>query len=455
MADAFADDRSLQAFTERNADYYARAFERQARPYQAFNPNLAALLVGPLWAASRRLWGLFWFGMLGELLAVILLIRAFLPTDDAVPADGATAPSKLAPLALLALLRVAQSLVANAIYLRRYERWRIDNNVGGGFAGRPLLAGIALMLAIYPLMIYRFCSAKVAAEIAAFPAATGFSHLIAKRINDLFDWMTVEFEAFFDAITAVIRTILNHIDWILVATPWPVTGLIVLLIAWRLAGWRVALFALISLAYLGLFGFWEKSMSTMALVITSVAICMLFGLPLGIWCAKSRRVEALLYPVLVAMQTLPTFVYLIPVIAFFSIGKTPGVIATVIFALPPMIKLTALGIRQVPAHIVEAAVAYGGSPAQILFKVELPLAKPSIMTGLNQTIMMALSMAVIAALIGAGGLGEDVVRALQFLQKGPGMLAGLAIVLCAMVIDRVLQGAHGRDANGTRRTPDR
>jgi glycine betaine/proline transport system permease protein len=159
-------------------------------------------------------------------------------------------------------------------------------------------------------------------------------------------------------------------------------------------------------------------------------------------------VETVLNPVLDAMQTLPTFVYLIPAIAFFSVGKTPGVLATVIFALPPMIRLTALGIRQVPAHIVEAAVAYGARPSQILFKVELPLAKPSIMTGINQTVMMALSMVVIAALIGAGGLGEDVTRALQFLQKGQGMLAGLAIVLCAMVIDRVLQGSHRGSGDG-------
>jgi glycine betaine/proline transport system permease protein len=347
-----------------------------------------------------------------------------------------------AALVLFAIIRFAEASIANTLYLRRYERWRVDSGIKGGFGGRPLLAGIAILLAIYPLTIYRYASSEVVPGLATFPAAKTMARLTAQSISNLFDWMTVRFEAFFDAITAVIRLVLNHIDLVLVTTPWPVTGLIVALIAWRLAGWRVLLFTLISLGYLGLFGFWEKSMSTMALVITSVTICMVVGLPIGIWCAKSRRTEALIYPVLDAMQTLPTFVYLIPAIAFFSIGKTPGVIATVIFALPPMIKLTALGIRQVSGDIVEAAVAYGGTPAQILFKVELPLAKATIMTGLNQTIMMALSMVVIAALIGAGGLGEDVTRALQFLQKGQGMLAGLAIVLCAMVIDRIMQGSH-------------
>jgi glycine betaine/proline transport system permease protein len=444
---ASTDTTPLAAFVEHNAGYYSRAFQQMAQQRQILSLNLAALLAGPLWAAARRLWGLFWFGLLGELLAIILAGRGWHSTDDGQS-------TLIFGIALFVAVRLTLSLLANAAYLRRYERWRIDQGIGGGFGGRPLLGGIALLLAIYPLTIYRFWNAEVPIQLAAFPAAKGFAKATANGISALFDWMTIRFEAFFDAVTAIIRLVLNHIDMVFVMTPWPVTGLIILLLAWRLAGWRIALFALASLAYLGFFGFWEKSMSTLALVVTSVAIILVFAMPLGIWCAKSRRVEAVLYPILDAMQTLPTFVYLIPAIAFFSIGKTPGVIATVIFAMPPMIKLTALGIRQVPAHIVEAAVAYGGSPAQILFKVELPLAKPSIMTGLNQTIMMSLSMVVIAALIGAGGLGEDVIRSLQFLQKGQGMLAGLAIVLCAMVIDRVLQGAHGKGVDGSRHDTD-
>lgn len=439
MIETAAHGKPLAAFATHNAEYYARAFEAIAQRRQRLTLNPAALAVGPLWAAARRLWGLYWFGLMGELLAAIIVLRAVLAPDE----EGLTRRgSVLFGLTLFAAVRFAQALAANGVYLRRYERWRVDKRIAGGFGGRPLLIGAALMLAIYPLTMYRFCSTQVIPSLVAFPAATGFARQTARRISGLFDWITVEYEAFFDSITAVIRTVLNFIDMVLVTTPWPVMALIILLIAWRLAGWKVTLFTFVSLAYLGLFGFWEKSMSTMALVITAVSICMLIGLPLGIWCAKSRRVEAIFYPILDAMQTLPTFVYLIPAIAFFSVGKTPGVLATVIFALPPMIRLTALGIRQVPAHIVEAATAYGARPAQILFKVELPLAKASIMTGVNQTIMMSLSMVVIAALIGAGGLGEDVTRALQFLQKGQGMLAGLAIVLCAMVIDRVLQGSH-------------
>jgi glycine betaine/proline transport system permease protein len=443
------DTPALERFVEYNATYYSRAFHHLSQ-HRLLSLNLAALFGGPLWAAARRLWGLFWFGLFGELLAIILAGRAWLLPEAEFQSTEGHRSTFIAALCLFVVVRLIEALLANTAYLRRYEQWRIDNSIGAGFGGRHLLAGVGLLLAIYPLTIYRFWNAQIPAELAAFPAAKGFAKATANSISALFDWMTIKFEAFFDAVTAVIRLILNHIDLIFVTTPWPVTAFLILLIAWRLAGWRVTVFTLASLSYLGLFGFWEKSMSTLALVVTSVAIVLVLALPLGIWCAKSRRMESILYPVLDAMQTLPTFVYLIPAIAFFSIGKTPGVIATIIFAMPPMIKLTALGIRQVPSHIVEAAVAYGGSPTQILFKVELPLAKPAIMTGLNQTIMMSLSMVVIAALIGAGGLGEDVTRALQFLQKGQGILAGLAIVLCAMVIDRVLQGVHIRSGRNRR-----
>ena len=212
----------------------------------------------------------------------------------------------------------------------------------------------------------------------------------------------MHFEEFFSAITNMVRAILNFLELVLVGTPWPVTALILLLIAWRVAGWKVTVFTAAALTYLGLFGFWDKSMSTIALVATSVLICVVFGTPLGIWCAKSPRVNIIAKPILDVMQTMPAFVYLIPAVAFFSIGKPPGVLATVIFAMPPMIRLTTLGIQQVPADVKEAAIAFGATPRQLLYKVEYPLAIPSIMTGVNQTIMMSLSMVVLAALIGAG-----------------------------------------------------
>jgi glycine betaine/proline transport system permease protein len=276
----------------------------------------------------------------------------------------------------------------------------------------------------------------------------GFDAATAKVIDVGVDWMKRNWVDFFDALTAMLRATLNFVELVFVATPWPVVALCCLAIAWRLSGPRTMVFTAACLAYLGLLGFWEKSMSTMALIATAVLICVALGLPLGVICAKSRRINAVMEPILDVMQTLPTFVYLIPAVAFFSIGKPPGVIATVIFAVPPMIRLTALGIRQVPAHVREAAEAFGATPVQTLLKVELPLAVPSLRLGVNQTIMMSLSMVVIAAMIGAGGLGLDVIRSLQHLKTGQGVLAGIAIVLCAMVLDRMVRGQDPRKRDG-------
>jgi glycine betaine/proline transport system permease protein len=177
-----------------------------------------------------------------------------------------------------------------------------------------------------------------------------------------------------------------------------------------------------------------------ALLGTAAILCLAIGIPLGIWCGRRPRVYTALRPVLDFMQTMPAFVYLIPVIALFGIGKPPGVIATLIFGTPPVVRLTALGLQGVPPAIREAAQAYGATKWFLLTRVDLPLAMPSIMAGINQTILMCLSMVVIASLIGAKGLGEDVLNALQYAAVGQGLLAGFAILLCAMIIDRIVQG---------------
>jgi glycine betaine/proline transport system permease protein len=181
-------------------------------------------------------------------------------------------------------------------------------------------------------------------------------------------------------------------------------------------------------------------MSTLALVTTAVFISVLFGLPIGILAAKSPRFDVILRPILDGMQTIPSFVYLIPAIMFFGIGNVPGIIATVIFALPPMVRLTSLGIQQVDKEVVEAGVAFGCTPVQLLLKIQLPLAIPSIMTGVNQTVMMALSMVVVAAMIGAGGLGSKILYSIQRIDLGVGIEAGLGILFIAVVLDRILQG---------------
>ena len=193
------------------------------------------------------------------------------------------------------------------------------------------------------------------------------------------------------------------------------------------------------MTFVGFLGLWSEMMTTLAMVTSSVLFCVIIGVPLGILASRGERFAAILRPVLDVAQTTPSFVYLIPVVMLFSIGTVPGIIATVIFAMPPMIRLTNLGIRQVQADAIEAARAFGSTPSQILWKVQVPLAMPTIMAGLNQTIMLSLSMVVIAAFIGAGGLGEPVFEGLNALRVGLAGIGGIGIVLLAMVLDRITQ----------------
>lgn len=220
--------------------------------------------------------------------------------------------------------------------------------------------------------------------------------------------------------------------------PW----LLILLIgslAWRTAGYRVALWSIAGLTLIWNLQLWEPTMQTLILVMMATLVAVMFGLPLGIWAALSDRVYRIIMPTLDFMQTMPAFVYLIPAIPFFGLGPVSGIFATVIFSMPPAIRFTTLGIRQVPVDLTEAADAFGSTPGQKLFKVQLPLALPTIMAGINQTIMLALSMVVIAAMIGAGGLGAEVWKAIQRLEPGAGFEAGIAVVILAMILDRITQ----------------
>ena len=217
-----------------------------------------------------------------------------------------------------------------------------------------------------------------------------------------------------------------------------VTGVLVLTAAWRV-GWQFALFCLACCFVIYDTGFWPQTMVTLALVFAATFISLLLGLPLGIGVAASRRMAAVVRPTLDFMQTMPAFVYLIPAAMLFGLGRVPGVLATVIFAMPPVVRLTSLGIRQVNKEQVEAGITFGCTPLQVLFKVQIPGAMPSIMAGINQTIMMALSMVIIASMVGAGGLGNDVLASIQRLDIGLGFESGLAVVLLAIMLDRITE----------------
>lgn len=259
-------------------------------------------------------------------------------------------------------------------------------------------------------------------------------------IQAFVDWLVLNYRDFFQTIKAPIEWSLQGFEWFFNFLPPVVVIILFAAAAWRFAGRRVAVFTVVTFLLSGYLGLWGETMTTLAMVISAVFFCALAGIPLGIMAGRSDRFEIIIRPMLDAMQTTPAFVYLVPVVMLFSIGTVSGILATIVFALPPIVRLTSLGIRQVHPELVEAALSFGATPWQVLTRVQFPLALPSIMAGLNQTLMMALSMVVIAALIGAGGLGNPVVQGLNTLEIGLATIGGLTIVLLAMVLDRITQG---------------
>ncbi|WP_157015807.1 ABC transporter permease [Mesorhizobium xinjiangense] len=264
------------------------------------------------------------------------------------------------------------------------------------------------------------------------------------------DWLVPNFRPFFRSLQWPITQVLNALDGLLNATPMIVLTAVLAFIAWRTAGRSVAIFTIIALVFIDMIGQWPETMTTLSMVVTAVLFCTVLGVPLGIIAAGSDRFQAVLRPILDIMQTIPSFVYLVPIVMLFGVGMVPGIIATIIFALPPIIRLTNLGIRNVRHDLIEAANAFGSTRWQTLWEVQLPLAMRTIMAGLNQTLMLALSMVVIAALIGAGGLGLTVYTGLGRLDVGNAMAGGIGIVLIAIILDRITQALG--EARQMRRT---
>ncbi|WP_425930312.1 ATP-binding cassette domain-containing protein [Pseudomonas sp. NyZ201] len=374
-------------------------------------------LLGPAALAAAERGGLFWLALLVELTALALLAGAWREEGGWLPV-----------IALAVLL-------ANRFGCAWVSMHAHGRNAQG--AALPL----ALLLVSQALTVWRALTPDAAGALAQFPSDRDSMLAVAGAIDKLIGWSQVTFESAFVGVIVAVRTVIDGVEGALGWIPWPVPALALVYLAWRSAGAILALTTALALGYIGLFGFWDRTVSTIALVGSSVLLSLLIGVPTGILLAKRPLARRLITPLLDVMQTLPTFVYLIPAVAFFSVGKTPAVIATVIFALAPMIRLTALGIQEVPKAAVEAAVAHGATPWQTLTRVELPLASGSLLLGVNQTIVMSLSMVVVAALIGAGGLGYDVMTALRNIKGGEGALAGIAIVFCALVPDRIIQAS--------------
>jgi glycine betaine/proline transport system permease protein len=260
---------------------------------------------------------------------------------------------------------------------------------------------------------------------------------VGAPVGALVDWLTTHLGPLFSVISAIMLALLDAVLVVLTAPNPFIVTLVLVALALLERKWGFGLFTLLAFLLIQAMGLWIEAMQTLALVVVATIFAVAIGVPTGIWAARSRQASAVVRPVLDFMQTLPVFVYLIPAVFFFGIGPVPGVIATLVFAIPPAVRLTELGIRSVDKEVVEAAVAFGAKPRQMLREVQLPLALPSIMAGVNQTLMLALSCVVIAGLVGSGGLGAVVVRGISTLDVGAGFEGGLAVVFLAIYLDRL------------------
>ncbi|MGU9961435.1 MAG: ABC transporter permease [Candidatus Puniceispirillales bacterium WSBS_2018_MAG_OTU23] len=498
-AQRLADDRAenrdelLRGFVQTNPDYYSKNFAKiGATASFTFTFNWMAALLGPIWYGMRGIWkwGLPFViletfaliqmarGTFGDLGAVArdriaqiegtlvfrnkqldaainknadnidVFKRAINSLETAIvdinneilAAEQNAIWIALFGLVLLLGVKLFAGVIANPALENRFSIWLSDRTIKSGFDLFSIITSMVFVMLVFGVSIIHFAFPGILPWLGDFPTDVNIRLTAITIIEQLFEIMRSSGQWLFDFISYGIRIVLDGLEVLFVETPWPVIASVIILLSWLSAGIGGAAAAAAFLAYMGLFGFWEKAMTTLALLGTAACISIALGVPLGLFCAKRQRFYAIIRPIMDFMQTMPSFVFMIPVIAFFSVGKPAAVITTMIFGGTPVVRLTVLGMRGVPEAVREAAIAYGASKWYLLTKVDLPLAAPSILAGINQTIMLSLAMVVVASLIGAKGLGEDVLEALQYSSVGQGILAGFAILFCAMILNRIIQG---------------
>ena len=494
---AYAAERcdNIRTFVRTNPDYYIHMFDKIGAS-SSFTPtlNVMAGLFGPVWFGARGLWNWALPFLIIETLAFVQIARglfgnlaadamtriasiegtlelrrqqlaaalesgsdrvdAFQRTVDSLEANiggiraeadalAATGPTvALTGLVILILVKVAQSIMGNTALEARFSDWMSDRSVRSGLPFTHIvLSAVFMWLIVFAAMMHYSFPGQFSL-LSDFPTDPGIRLGSIDRVETFFNWAVLNGEIIFDAVTYVIRIVLDALEVIFVSTPWIVIASLIVLLTWLTAGVRMAIYSSGFLAYMGLLGFWEKAMTTLALLGTATCLSILIGIPLGMFAARRPRFYKAIQPVMDFMQTMPAFVFMIPVIAFFGTGKPAAVVTTMIFGGTPVVRLTVLGLRGVPESVREAAISFGANKWYLLTKVDLPLAGPSIRAGINQTIMLSLAMVVVASLIGAKGLGEDVLEALQYANVGQGILAGFAILFCAMILDRIVQGGR-------------
>ena len=480
-------------FVKTNSDYYVKEFQKiGSTPSFSFSFNLYAAIFGPIWFGMRNIWNWALTFLIIETFSVVQIIRGLFGniTVDAInkiaqvqstidfrkkqlEAAVTNNPDKvdvykrsiksledamqgyinevdkveasaiwiaIFGFVSLIVVKIVQGILANTTLEQRYSEWLSDKSVSPGMQKKNyILSGIfTSVIMFFSVMHYSFPGFLVIMN--EFPTHPEIRLTSIKWVETAFNYAVIKGDALFTAITFGIRSVLDFLELLFVKTPWIVIITAIVTLTGLSAGPRAAIYSTGFLCYMGFLGFWVKAMTTLALLGTAAILSIAIGIPLGIYCARRQKFYSMIRPIMDFMQTMPAFVFMIPVIAFFGTGKVAAVIITMIFGGTPVVRLTVLGLRGVPETIREAAIAYGASKWYLLRKVDLPLATPSILAGVNQTVMLSLAMVVVASLIGAKGLGQDVLEALQYANVGQGILAGVAILFVALILDRVVQG---------------
>ena len=492
---AYAADRrkNVRVFVRTNGEYYIRQFDRigaSAKFTATFNPM--AGLFGPIWFGARGLWSWALPFLVIEMLAIVQIARGMFgdlaadafariasiegtlelrrqqlaaaietgsvkidvyrrtvdALEDAIGGirDEAIVLSEqgiwiaLTGLIILVIVKAVQSTVANWALEARFSDWLSNRSLRSGLPVSHVVFSAIFMVLIVIAAVLHYSLPGRFSVLSDFPTDPDYRLNSIAWVEAFFAFCVANGEVMFDFVTYGIRMILDALELVFVKTPWIVIASLIVLLTWLTAGIRTAIWSTSFLAYMGLLGFWEKAMTTLALLGTAACLSILIGIPLGMFCARRPRFYSFIQPIMDFMQTMPAFVFMIPVIAFFGTGKPAAVVTTMIFGGTPVVRLTVLGLRGVPDSVREAAISFGANKWYLLTRVDLPLASPSIRAGINQTIMLSLAMVVVASLIGAKGLGEDVLEALQYANVGQGILVGFAILFCAMILDRIVQG---------------
>ena len=487
------DRRNLEIFVRTNTDYYSREFRRiGAKSGFITSFNLMAALLGPIWFGARNIWNYALAFLIIETFSVVQIVRGSFGdiTKDArekiekiqstidfrnqqLLSAKQNNPDKvevyeraitsleramegyvinintieesaiwitISGVFILLITKCVQGFISNIILERRYSEWLSDHSINQGMTANHFLLSFIFTFIIMFLSVINYSFPGYLVFLDQFPTHPDIRINSINFVESSFDLAVVKGDAVFTAITIGIRSVLDFLELLFVTTPWVVIVTAIVVLTALSAGVKTAIYSAAFLSYMGFLGFWEKAMTTLALLGTAALLSIVIGIPLGVFCARRYRFYAIIRPIMDFMQTMPAFVFMIPVIAFFGTGKVAAVIITMIFGGTPVVRLTVLGLRGVDETIREAAIAYGASKWYLLRKIDLPLAAPSILAGVNQTVMLSLAMVVVASLIGAKGLGQDVLEALQYANVGQGILAGVAILFVALILDRVVQG---------------